>query len=142
MALFKINDTDLKLYCGDTGNLKISNLPTDKNYNVYLQVLNSKTQAKVFEIMVQSQQANNVIFSIDAAHSDLLTVSNINTPETYYWSIKLCDSVTGTEDTVIPKTVVDPITGNATFSKPYKLIVLYKMVEGTAPTPAQENSNV
>lgn len=133
MALYKINNTDLKLYCGDTGNLRISKLPTDKNYNVYLEILNSKTQEKVFEIMVQSEQQDSVLFTIDAEHSDLLTVSNINVPETYYWSVKICDPVTGSEDTVIPKTVVDPTTGNATFSKPYKLIVLYKMVEGTAP---------
>lgn len=132
MALFKINDTDLKLYCGDTGNLRISNLPTDKNYKVYWEIIRAKTQEKVFELELDSNQADNVLFNLDSKHSDLLTVPNINTPETYYWSIKICDPKTGAEDTVIPKTRVDPETGLATFSKPYKLIVLYKMVEGLA----------
>lgn len=132
MALFKINDTDLKLYCGDTGNLRISNLPTDKNYKVYWEIIRAKTQETVFELELDSNQADNVLFNLDSKHSDLLTVSNINTPETYYWSIKICDPETGAEDTVIPKTRVDPDTGLATFSKPYKLIVLYKMVEGLA----------
>lgn len=132
MALFKINDTDLKLYCGDTGNLRISNLPTDKNYKVYWEIIRAKTQEKVFELELDSNQADNVLFNLDSKHSDLLTVPNINTPETYYWSIKICDPQTGAEDTVIPKTSVDPDTGLATFSKPYKLIVLYKMVEGLA----------
>lgn len=130
MALFRINDTDLKLYCGDTGNLRISNLPTDKNYEVYWEVIRAKTQESVFELEVDSNNADNVLFNLDSDHSDLLTVPNINTPETYYWSIKICDPETGAEDTVIPKTKVDPDTGLATFSKPYKLIVLYKMVEG------------
>ena len=132
MALFKINDTDLKLYCGDTGNLRISNLPTDKNYKVYWEIIRAKTQETVFELALDSNQADNVLFNLDSKHSDLLTVPNINTPETYYWSIKICDPETGAEDTVIPKTRVDPDTGLATFSKPYKLIVLYKMVEGLA----------
>lgn len=132
MALFKINDTDLKLYCGDTGNLRISNLPTDKNYKVYWEIIRAKTQETVFELELDSNQADNVLFNLDSKHSDLLTVPNINTPETYYWSIKICDPETGAEDTVIPKTRVDPETGLATFSKPYKLIVLYKMVEGLA----------
>ena len=132
MALFKINDTDLKLYCGDTGNLRISNLPTDKNYKVYWEIIRAKTQETVFELELDSNQADNVLFNLDSKHSDLLTVPNINTPETYYWSIKICDPGTGAEDTVIPKTRVDPDTGLATFSKPYKLIVLYKMVEGLA----------
>ena len=132
MALFKINDTDLKLYCGDTGNLRISNLPTDKNYKVYWEIIRAKTQETVFELGLDSNQADNVLFNLDSKHSDLLTVPNINTPETYYWSIKICDPETGAEDTVIPKTRVDPDTGLATFSKPYKLIVLYKMVEGLA----------
>lgn len=130
MALFKINDTDLKLYCGDTGNLRISNLPTDKNYKVYWEIIRAKTQETVFELELDSNQADNVLFNLDSQHSDQLTVPNINTPETYYWSIKICDPETGAEDTVIPKTKVDPDTGLATFSKPYKLIVLYKMVEG------------
>lgn len=132
MALFKINDTDLKLYCGDTGNLRISNLPTDKNYKVYWEIIRAKTQETVFELELDSNQADNVLFNLDSKHSDLLTVPNINTPETYYWSIKICDPETGAEDTVIPKTRVDPDTGLATFSKPYKLVVLYKMVEGLA----------
>ena len=130
MALFRINDTDLKLYCGDTGNLRISNLPTDKNYKVYWEVIRAKTQETVFEISVDSNNADNVLFVLDSDHSDLLTVPNINTPETFYWSIKICDPDTCSEDTVIPKTKIDPNTGLATFSKPYKLIVLYKMVEG------------
>lgn len=130
MALFRINDTDLKLYCGDTGNLRISNLPTDKNYKVYWEIIRAKTQQTVFELSVDSNNASSVLFNLDSEHSDLLTVPNLNSPETFYWSIKICDPDTGAEDTVIPKTKIDPSTGLATFSKPYKLIVLYKMVEG------------
>lgn len=130
MALFKINDTDLKLYSGDTGNLRISNLPTDKDYKVYLEIIRAKTQETVFEINVQSNQLDNVLFVLTTEYTDLLTVSNINSPEIFYWSVKICDPDTGAEDTVIPKTKVDPETGLATFSKPNKLVVLYKMVEG------------
>ena len=130
MALFKINHPDLKLYCGDTGNLRITGIPTSKNYKMYLEVIRARTQETVFELCVDSNNADNVLFVIDSEHSDLLTVSNINAPETYYWSVKICDPDTGSEDTVIPKTKIDPSTGLATFAKPYKLIVLYKMVEG------------
>ena len=70
------------------------------------------------------------MFVLTTEYTDLLTVSNINSPEIYYWSVKICDPDTGAEDTVIPKTKVDPATGLATFSKPCKLVVLYKMVEG------------
>ena len=131
MALYRINDTDLKLYCGDTGNLRITGIPTTKNYKMYLEIISARTQQSVFEICVDSNYQDNVLFVIDAEHSDLLTVPNINTPETYYWSVKICDPEIGSEDTIIPKTTIDPETGMATFSKPYKLIVLYKMVEGT-----------
>lgn len=129
MSLYRKNETDLQMYSGDTGSLRINGLPTDKNYKVYLEVTRGSNLEKIFEIMVESNGSSSIVFDISAEKSNLLTVKNINAPEVFYWAVKLCDE-NGTEDTILPKTEVDHETGLATFAKPYKLFVNYKMVEG------------
>lgn len=129
MSLYRKNETDLQMYCGDTGSLRIDGLPVDKNYKVYFEVTRASSLEKIFEIMVEARGESSVIFDISAENSNLLTVKNINAPEIFYWGVKICDE-DGTEDTLLPKTEVDPETGLATFAKPYKLFVNYKMVEG------------
>lgn len=130
MSIYKKNDTDLEMYCGDSGKLKINKIPTNKNYHVHLEVLRAKDGVIVLQKMVESGSQDSVLFEITPEDSNKFTVEDINTPETYYWSVKLCDPENNTEDTVIPKTTVDPETGTAVFSKPYKLLVRYKLVEG------------
>lgn len=130
MSIYKKNNTDLEMYSGDSGTLKITNLPVGKNYHVHLEVLRAKDGEIVLQKMVESNFKDSVIFDITPEDSNKFTVEDMNTPETYYWSIKLCDPEHNTEDTVIPKTTVDPKTGTAVLAKPYKLIVRYKMVEG------------
>lgn len=130
MSIYKKNDTDLEMYCGDSGKLKIVKLPTKKNYHIHLEVLRAKDGEIVLRKMVESNFKDSVLFEITPEDSNKFTVEDINTPETYYWSVKMCDPEDNTEDTIIPKTVVDPKTGTAVFAKPYKLIVRYKLVEG------------
>lgn len=130
MAIYKKTSTDLEMYSGDTGNIKISKLPKDKNYHVHLDVIRAETQELIFTLMEESHNEDSVTFKIDEHNSNLLTVTEVDVPEVFYWSVKLCDPNTGMEDTVIPKTILNKETGVATFSKPYKLIVRYKMAKG------------
>lgn len=130
MSIYKKNATDLEMYCGDSGKLKIVGIPTTKNYHIHLEVIRAKDGVVVLQKMVESHSQDFVIFEINPEDSNKFTVTDINTPETYYWSVKMCDPEENTEDTIIPKTSVDSETGTAVFAKPYKLIVRYKMVEG------------
>lgn len=92
---------------GDSGEVVINGLPTDKNYQVYFAIQNEKRQPVGSEIMVNSNGASSATFVLSADLTDLLTVPRNEETATYYYGIKLCHEGTGLEDTLILGTQSD-----------------------------------
>jgi hypothetical protein len=90
---------EMILYQGDSGELFIRGLNTDKNYTVYFAFYNKKRRRLGTEISIETNQSDHVNLSIPASLTDLLTVPLGLDSEEYYYGIKVCDSVTNYEDT-------------------------------------------
>ena len=91
---------------GDSGHIIIEDIPTDKNYIVFLGVQNSKRQQVGDELHINTNQENTVDFFLSGEYTDLWTVPKNKEYETYYYAIKICyvSSSLGehsTEDTAI-----------------------------------------
>lgn len=95
---------DMTLVQGDSGELFVEGLNTDKNYTVYFAFYNSKRRRLGTEISVDSNGSSNVTLIISASLTDLLTVPQGAETAEYYYGIKICyDYGDGyeLEDTVI-----------------------------------------
>lgn len=90
----------IKIIQGDTGIIPIDNIPTDKNYDVYLAIRKKDRTLVTPEIIKHSNGADHVDFKISKQISELLTVPNNAMCGLYYWGVKVCDAETGLEDTV------------------------------------------
>ena len=96
MALYSVND-NIFIRRGDSGNVVVNGIPTDKNYGVYFSVVDENEDIKK-EWTVQSNQAASVTFSFAASDTDDIE------PGDYYYGIKICNG--GMEDTLIPRTTI------------------------------------
>lgn len=122
MPIFKNDNGDIYLHQGDTGNIGISGIPTDKSYSVYMSIYNEDANAILSEILISNynQSSGTGVFTIDEETSNALPVGE------WVYGIKICAS--GSEDTVIPKTrVEDGVIVN--YPAP-RFTVDYKYVEG------------
>ena len=81
---------DMTLVQGDSGDLFVQGLNTDKNYTVYFAFYNSKRRRIGTEVYVTSNQQPNVTLSIPASLTDLLTVPQGQETAEYYYGIKVC----------------------------------------------------
>ena len=100
MAFIVDSETgNMTLYQGDSGELFIQGLNTDKNYTVYFAFYNKKRRRLGTEVSIEANYSDHVNLSIPASLTDLLTVPLGLDSEEYYYGIKVCDSVTGYEDT-------------------------------------------
>lgn len=123
MAFSVDDEGNITLIQGDSGELKVSGLETDKNYTVYLGIQDSKRNAIGNELSLQSGQHDEVTFVITPALTNLLTVKKNNEYETYYYGIKVCYSSDDFEDTLF--------IGDSTFGETRTMTVYPKIVEGT-----------
>lgn len=129
MAIYIGTNKDIKFYKGDSGNIKIEGLPTDKNYDVYFTARDYTKDTVVIEKKVQSNKENFVIFSFSAADTDLFKLGKGAPFTIYKWGIKICDPETGMEDTLVPAVTIDE-SGNPVFAKPARIYVYPLYVEG------------
>lgn len=91
---------NIELYQGDSGEIVIEGIPTNRNYRVYFSIYNSKGKIVGNEIDIYSYNASTVILKIPSFLTDLLTVTGgIDNTATYYYGIKLCDEENEIEDT-------------------------------------------
>lgn len=91
---------DITLIQGDSGQLVLNNLPTDKNYTVYLGIQDKNRKPIGNELSVETNKNSTVPFIITSELTDLLTVPKGEETESYYYGVKLC-SVDGIEDTLL-----------------------------------------
>ncbi len=95
------NEGIIVLYQGDSGNITISGLDTNKNYIVYFAIQDEKQNLIGNELHVASNKSDFVVFSLTADFTDLLIVPKGKSYAIYTYGIKVCDTETKTEDTLI-----------------------------------------
>lgn len=88
----------ISTFCGDTGRITISGIPTDKNYYIYF-ALRDRQRNFIFEEYKESLMNTSVTFDFDAEFTNTLEVPESLKYETFYYGVKVCDASTLTEDT-------------------------------------------
>lgn len=107
---------------GDSGEINIDGLPTDKNYQVYFAVRDLKRNPVGFEISVDSEGRDLITIAVPPTLSDTWKVKSNEEFATYHYGFKICDGA-GFEDTL-------SIAGS-TFGDYSEIHVYPKKVEGT-----------
>lgn len=121
MALNIGENGDVYIYQGDTGEIVITGLPTDKDYIVFLTIKDLKRKTIGSELSINSNYKSFVKFILSSAFTDLLVVPEDEDNAIYTYGIKLCDGQ-GREDTLFVE--------KTTFGEPNRVIVYPKKVEG------------
>lgn len=101
MAFIVDDYGNITLVQGDSGQLTVNGLNTDKNYTLYLAIQDSKRNPIGSEIVVNSNGAESVIFVLSPELTNLLTVKRRDESAEYYYGIKVCDESTDFEDTLL-----------------------------------------
>ena len=101
MALKVDENGTIILYQGDSGDVVVSGLDTNKNYTVYFAILDEKSKLIGNELQVVSNKSDFVVFSLTSDFTDLLKVPKGKNYAFYSYGIKICDIETKTEDTLI-----------------------------------------
>ena len=91
----------ITLYQGDSGDVVVLGLDTSKNYTVYFAILDEKGNLIGNEFQVASNKSDFVVFSLTADFTDLLKVSRGKNYALYTYGIKVCDTESKTEDTLL-----------------------------------------
>ena len=119
---FNIDENgNITLVQGDSGQLAVNGLPTDKEYTVYFAIQDENRKPIGEEIQVNSNKAPMVVFVLLGSLTDLLTVKKGEDTATYYYGLKICDN-SGFEDTML--------LGNSTIGEKNIITVYPKKVEG------------
>lgn len=100
MAFEIDNNGNITLIQGDSGQLVINGLNTDKNYSVYFAIQDENRKLIGNEIMVNSNKQSSVAFILTSSLTDLLKVNQNDETATYHYGVKVCDN-TGFEDTML-----------------------------------------
>lgn len=100
MAFEIDNNGNITLIQGDSGQLVINGLNTDKNYSVYFAIQDENRKPIGNEIMIDSNKQSSVAFVLTPDLTDLLKVNQNDETATYYYGVKVCDN-TGFEDTML-----------------------------------------
>ena len=101
MAFTIDKDGNITLIQGDSGELVINGLPTDKNYSVYFAIQDENRNPIGSEIELDTNNSSSVIFTITGSLTNLLTVKKDDETATYYYGIKLCNKYDFMEDTLL-----------------------------------------
>lgn len=119
---FNIDENgNITLVQGDSGQLVVNGLPTDKDYTVYFAIQDENRKPIGEEIQVNSNKASTVVFVLLGSLTDLLTVKKGEDTAIYYYGLKICDS-SGLEDTML--------IGNSIIGEKNTITVYPKKVEG------------
>lgn len=77
MAFTIDKDGNITLIQGDSGELVINGLPTDKNYSVYFAIQDENRNPIGSEIELDTNNSSSVIFTITGSLTNLLTVKRM-----------------------------------------------------------------
>jgi hypothetical protein len=113
---------NITLVQGDSGQLTVNGLNTDRNYTVYLAIQDSKRNPIGTEMTVSSNGNSSVIFDFIPELTNLLTVKRSQESAEYYYGVKVCYGE-DFEDTLL--------IGNSDIGDVNTITVYPKKVEGT-----------
>lgn len=128
MAIFVDSSENIKIYRGDTGNIKIIGLPKDKDVKVSFAISDDETDKIILEKQLNTKGAESVVFALSAEDTELMEILPEEKYHIYYYGVKLSDE-SGSEDTLIPRVTFDD-QKNPIFQKPNKIYCYPKYVEG------------
>ena len=121
MTLNIDNNGTIFIHQGDTGEVIVSGLNTDKNYKIYFAIQNAKRESVCPEIMVNSDYKPSVTFFLSADMTNLLSVPDCEEYEVYHYGLKSCFGE-NIENTLQVK--------GAPFGRSNNIVVFPKRVEG------------
>lgn len=101
MAFIVDENGEITMVQGDSGELVVTGLPTDKNYKVYFAIQDKDRNPVGDELSIDSNQSSSVVFALTGNLTDLLEVDKKSKNAKYYYGVKVCSSTDSTEDTVI-----------------------------------------
>jgi hypothetical protein len=101
MAFMVDDKGNITLVQGDSGKLIVDDLPTDKNYVVYFSFYDENRRIIGEEIQILANYSSSVVLFITASLTDLLKVPITDEMAEYYYGLKICDSETDEEDTLM-----------------------------------------
>lgn len=101
MAFSIDKNGDITLIQGDSGSITVNGIPTDKSYTVYFGIQDLKRNSVGTEIFVNSNGMSSVVFELTGEYTDMLKVPKGKHYAVYLYGIKVCDSLTNYEDTLI-----------------------------------------
>lgn len=116
---------NISLIQGDSIEIPLKGIPTDKNYQIYFAMQDKERHPIGTEIMMESFNWPEVVIFVAGDLTDLLTVPEEQKKEIYYYGIKSCyidEDGTKTEDTYI--------LGNGIIGGLNTITVYPKKVEG------------
>ena len=124
MSLIIDNNGTISLYQGDSGEIVIYGLDSEKSYTVCFAIQDSKRNLIGEELQVAVTNSDNVTFVLTPEYTDLLEVPKNKPFETYFYGIKACETDTSKEDTLF-------IAQN-TYGDLSRIIVYPRLVKGVS----------
>ena len=122
MSLIIDNDGTISLYQGDSGELTVSGLDSDKNYTVYFAIQDINRNLIGEELQVAVSNSDTVTFILTPQYTDLLTVAKNKPYEIYFYGIKACEGANNIENTMF--------VAETTYGDLNRIIVYPKKVKG------------
>ena len=122
MAFKTDKNGNITLIQGDSGKITVNGIKTNKNYKVYFGIKDKKRNTVGDELVVDSNGMSSVIFELTGDYTNLLKVPKNKLFETYFYGIKVCDSASNFEDTLV--------LGGCGFLNLNTITVFPKKVEG------------
>ncbi len=122
MSLIIDNDGTISLYQGDSGELVISGLDSDKNYTVYFAIQDMDRNLIGQELQVAVTKSDTVTFVLTPEYTDLLAVPKNKPYEIYFYGIKACELDKNIENTMF--------VADTTYGDLNRIIVYPRKVRG------------
>ena len=122
MSLIIDNDGTISLYQGDSGELVVSGLDSNKSYTVYFAIQDADRNLIGKELQVGVNNSNSVTFVLTPEYTDLLIVPKNKPYEIYFYGIKACEMDKNIENTMF--------IADTTYGDLNRIIVYPRKVKG------------
>ena len=100
MSLIIDKDGTISLYQGDSGEIVVSGLDSDKKYTVCFAIQDANRNLIGQELQVGVSNSEFVTFVLTPEYTDLLQVPKNKPYEIYFYGIKACEEDSKREDTL------------------------------------------
>lgn len=109
------------IHQGDSGEVIVNGISTDKNYKVFFAVKDLDRKPIGDELMVYSQYQSSVVFLLTSSFTNLFNVPDDEAVSVLNYGLKICDD-NGIEDTLF--------VSKSDLGQPNNIVVFPKVVEG------------